>query len=74
MKPYRPIKPSGRSVNDPPWWHALVSILLVVVACLFMAVMLIEWAVGCGESYTDANGVRHQHECVFIPQPTQTKE
>ena len=38
-----------------------------------LAVLFIEWMAGCGESYIDANGVRHQYECVFIPQPPERK-
>lgn len=44
---------------------AIVTLLMVAL----FAVMLIEWMAGCGESYIDAKGVRHQYECVFIPQP-----
>jgi hypothetical protein len=40
--------------------------LYVLILCLF-TVALIEWAVGCGETYTDANGVTHAYECVIIP-------
>ena len=29
--------------------------------------------VGCGETYVDAKGERHQYECLFIPQPAETK-
>lgn len=43
---------------------------LTVVTCMifavFYAVLLIEWAAGCGESYTDAYNNTHQNECVFI--------
>ena len=31
----------------------------------FMAFMLVEWASGCGESYTDSKGKVHINECVF---------
>lgn len=37
---------------------------LAVAALLF--VVLIEWAAGCGETYVDAAGARHQYKCVFI--------
>lgn len=43
-------------------------IILIAVSALF-AIILVEWVVGCGETYTDAAGVRHQNECAFIPQP-----
>jgi hypothetical protein len=32
----------------------------------FTALMLVEWAAGCGETYIDSKGIRHQHECLFI--------
>ena len=32
----------------------------------FIAVMVAEWAAGCGETYIDANGKTHLHECLFI--------
>lgn len=40
-----------------------------LIALLFgalLAILLIEWAAGCGETYIDANGVTHNHECVFL--------
>lgn len=74
MRPYRPLKPSGRSVNSPSWWYYLLVIVLWLCMLGFIALVAVEWAAGCGETYTDANGVQHQNECVFIPQPTVTKE
>lgn len=32
----------------------------------FIVLMVAEWAAGCGETYVDAKGVRHQNECLFI--------
>jgi hypothetical protein len=32
---------------------------------LFFAYMLIEWASGCGETYTDSKGKVHINECVW---------
>jgi hypothetical protein len=32
----------------------------------FLAVMIAEWAAGCGETYVDAKGNTHLHECLFI--------
>lgn len=52
----------------------------VVTTCtiLLFAVAILEWMVGCGESYVDAKGVRHINECIVIPQkpvkPTYHKE
>lgn len=60
------IKPMGRSVNDTPWWHHALNIIVALLLAALGAVFLIEWAAGCGETYTDANGIEHQYECVFL--------
>lgn len=39
----------------------LLAIIIGVVGALFIA----EWAVGCGETYTDSKGVTHQQTCIF---------
>jgi hypothetical protein len=44
----------------------LIEAALMIIFAMFMVVVLIEWAAGCGETYIDANGVRHAYECVFI--------
>lgn len=31
-----------------------------------LAVFLLEWWVGCGETYVNAKGERIAHECIFI--------
>lgn len=53
----------------------LGHLILVSVAGLFfiglMALIVVEWAVGCGESYVDAYGKRHYHECLFIDFPKE---
>lgn len=33
---------------------------------IFLAVMLLEWMAGCGETYVDSKGVRHANECLFL--------
>ena len=40
----------------------LVAIIFGVVGALF----LVEWAVGCGETYIDSKGVEHHQTCVFV--------
>lgn len=47
-------------------WSKLLSVFAVTLFALLFAVVLIEWFAGCGETYVDAYGVRHQYECVFI--------
>lgn len=68
----KPIKPMGISVNDSllkriTRW--VLSALLMLMFCIGMAVITIEWMAGCGESYTDAKGRTHLYECVFINFP-----
>lgn len=56
-----------------PWWVVILRWLGIGIASVafgvVFAVLIIEWFAGCGETYIDANGVRHAYECVFIPQP-----
>lgn len=56
-----------------PWWVVTLRWLGIGIASVafgvVFAVLIIEWFAGCGETYIDANGVRHAYECVFIPQP-----
>ena len=44
----------------------LLDVLIATFFGLFMAVILAEWMVGCGETYVDAKGIRHQNECLFV--------
>jgi hypothetical protein len=62
----RPIKPMGKSVNAPRWGKLILDAIIVLLVCVLGALLLIEWAAGCGETYTDANGVEHVGECVFL--------
>jgi len=52
----------------------LLEALIVLLFSAFFAFMLIEWMAGCGETYIDANGVRHQYECVFLTHNFTLKE
>ncbi len=38
-------------------------IILLAAAAVFIFIIL-EYAVGCGESYIDAEGQRHYYECL----------
>jgi len=69
MKKPTPIPPLGVSVNDPLWlrvarWASYV--ISATVIGVLMAVFLLEWMAGCGETYIDAKGVQNVNECVFI--------
>jgi hypothetical protein len=65
----KPIPPMGVSINDPLWKRVARGVLSVTVATaigLLVAVLLLEWMAGCGETYTDSKGVQHVNECLFI--------
>ena len=67
----KPIKPWGKSIREPLWMRRvkfIVAALLTIAFAVLMAVLVIEWMASCGETYIDTNGVRHQNECVLIPQ------
>lgn len=51
----------------------LIQGTIGLVFVLFTLLMLVEWMAGCGETYIDAKGVRHNHECIFINQPKDRK-
>ena len=46
----------------------LVQVAVLIAFCILFLVTALEWAVGCGETYTDSNGVEHLNECTFIDQ------
>ena len=48
------------------FWNIVLALLLLVLFTLLIAVVVIEWAAGCGESYVDAAGQRHMYECVYL--------
>ena len=69
MRKPTPIKPMGVSVNDTILKRVLrwLATVAVVTACaVVFAVVVLDWMVGCGETYIDAKGERHEHECLFI--------
>lgn len=45
--------------------------LLGLAFIIFAAVFMLEWMAGCGETYIDAKGERHAHECMFIGKPAK---
>ena len=47
-----------------------------IVSAVFVlggAVLLVDWASGCGETYVDSKGRTHRHECTFLPSQNTTK-
>lgn len=44
----------------------LLQGIIGLVMMGFLVLMVMEWAAGCGETYVDSKGVRHQNECLFL--------
>jgi hypothetical protein len=42
------------------------GVLLATIIATVMAVVIIEWASGCGETYTDSKGVVHENACFIV--------
>jgi hypothetical protein len=42
----------------------LAQAVLGLALLAFFVYLMLEWAVGCGESYTDSKGVTHTNECI----------
>lgn len=40
--------------------------LLVILIGIALAALMLEWFVGCGESYIDAQGQHHKYACMFL--------
>jgi hypothetical protein len=44
----------------------LINLLFFVLFMAFMSVVMVEWASGCGETWTDAKGQEHIGQCWII--------
>ena len=51
--------------------EVILTMLGTLAFTVVIAVMLLEWMAGCGETYLDAKGERHAHECMFIGKPVK---
>jgi hypothetical protein len=56
----------GKSVNAPRWGKLILDAVIVLLVCTLGALLLIEWAAGCGTTYVDASGTEHIGQCVFL--------
>lgn len=66
----KPIKPMGLSINDSLLKRVLRWLgytLATLLFSAFTAIVVVEWMVGCGETYVDAFGVRHSYSCLLLP-------
>jgi hypothetical protein len=43
-----------------------INALFFVLFMAFMAVVMVEWVSGCGQTYIDAQGVEHMAQCWMI--------
>jgi hypothetical protein len=50
----------------PKVFTAIGTFIALAVFVGLLAAMILEWMVGCGETYVDSKGVRHRYECVFL--------
>jgi hypothetical protein len=44
----------------------VLNLALASLIGIAMALLLMEWMVGCGETYIDSKGVSHKHACLFL--------
>ena len=44
----------------------LFEFLLLCLVAGVMALIVLVWFAGCGESYIDFKGVSHKNECMFL--------
>ena len=44
----------------------LLKLTLIALIGSSMALIVVEWAVGCGETYIDSTGTTRPIQCVFI--------
>ncbi len=44
----------------------IIDFLIATIFGVLVAILFMEWWVGCGESYVDAKGKRHMNECLFL--------
>jgi hypothetical protein len=44
----------------------MLNLALATLIGLVLALLLMEWMVGCGETYIDSKGERHKYACMFL--------
>jgi hypothetical protein len=44
----------------------LINLVLALLIGTALAILLMEWFVGCGETYIDSKGERHKYACMFL--------
>ena len=44
----------------------ILNLALASLIGIALALLLMEWMVGCGETYIDSKGDRHKYACLFL--------
>ena len=44
----------------------VLNLALATLIGIALALLLMEWMVGCGETYIDSKGVSHKYACLFL--------
>jgi hypothetical protein len=44
----------------------VLNLALASLIGIALALLLMEWMVGCGETYIDSKGERHKYACMFL--------
>jgi hypothetical protein len=44
----------------------ILNLALATLIGTALALLLMEWMVGCGETYIDSKGVSHKYACLFM--------
>lgn len=67
-RPRRSLSTTRKGTEMSKLTEVVLTVAGVALFAIMGAVIMIEWFAGCGETYVDAYGKRHQYECVFIKQ------
>jgi hypothetical protein len=41
----------------------IMEVIIIGLLTALASLLLVEWAIGCGQTYTDAQGVEHVGQC-----------
>jgi hypothetical protein len=44
----------------------ILNLALASLIGIALALLIMEWMVGCGETYIDSKGVSHKYACLFL--------
>jgi hypothetical protein len=49
------------------FWNALGSLILIAIGSAMISIVLINWMIGCGETFYNADGSWETGSCFLIP-------